>query len=180
MKIKITYILIFLNILLTSISGQNLDEIPIPDHFRDIIFGDTIDEVKNKLKVDSYFSYRGDPDVSMKLRPDRSIIDTTGSGLIKRAFFLFTDNLLYQITIKLNQELIDFYTVQIDLTGKYGSPVSLDPSGMIWENGKYRISLEYPLTVKYTDLIVFNGLLEENEKKKSNEEILREEFLKSF
>ncbi len=152
----------------------------VPDRFHNFIFGDSLEATKSKLETDSFFSYRGDPDVSMMLEPDRSIIDTAGSGFIERAFFLFLKEKLYQITIVMNQELLDFYTLQTDFTSKYGYPSSLDPSGMIWENQKYRISLEYPLTVKYIDLTVFNAILEESENRITEEEVLRKDFLDTF
>lgn len=152
----------------------------IPNGFHDIRFGDSLETVKDKLKINSYFSYRGDPDVSMMLTPDKSIIDTAGSGFIKRAFFIFLEEKLYQITLIMNEEIIDFYTFQIQFTGKYGNPGSLDPSGMIWEDDSYRISLEYPLTVKYTDMIVFNSILQESEVNRSREEVLRDQFINTF
>jgi len=153
---------------------------PVPGGFHDFVFGDSLEVVKDKLQYDSHFAYRGDPDVSMMLEPDRSIIDTAGSGFIERAYFLFHEEKLYQISLVMNREKIDFYTFQMQLTKKYGDPDSLDPTGMIWENEFYRISLEYPLTVKYVDLGVFDSFLEESRKRKTNEEVLREDFLDTF
>lgn len=171
--------LIFLFLFTSFVTGQtNFEE--VPRGFHDFVFGDTLEAVKNKLKFDSYFAYRGDPDVSMMLEPDRSIIDTAGSGFIERAYFLFDEEKLYQITLIMNRKKIDFYTFQIQLTEKYGDPQSLDPTGMIWENDRYRLSLEYPLTVKYVDLSVFNRFIEESKKRKTQNEVLREDFLDTF
>jgi len=177
---KTLYLLLIFSLTYTfSLFSQESYE-EIPKGFHDFIFGDSLEIVKGKLKNDSYFSYRGDPDVSMMLTPDRSIIDTAGSGFIKRAFFIFLDEKLYQITLVLEEELIDFYTFQTEFTKKYGNPDSLDPSGMIWENEYNRISLEYPLSIKYVDLEVFNGILAESEANRSKEQVLREDFIKSF
>lgn len=162
-----------------SVFSQNSYE-EVPGGFHDFVFGDSLEIVKEKLKYDSHFAYRGDPDVSMMLEPDRSIIDTAGSGFIERGYFLFDEEKLYQISLIMNREKIDFYSFQMQLTGKYGDPDSLDPTGMIWENDKYRLSLEYPLTVKYVDLTVFDSFLEESQKRKSNGEVLREDFLDTF
>ncbi|MDA3811449.1 MAG: hypothetical protein PF518_14115 [Spirochaetaceae bacterium] len=169
---------IFLTFPFLIFSQENLEK--IPDRYHDFIFGDLLNTVKDKLKSDSYFSYRGDPDVSMMLAPDKSIIDTAGSGFINRAYFIFYNEKLYQITLVLNEVLLDFYTFQTQFTGKYGNPDSLDPSGMVWEDEKYRISLEYPLSIKYIDLEVFNALLSESEQNRSNEEILRTDFINTF
>jgi len=75
---------------------------------------------------------------------------------------------------------MDFYTFQTRFTEKYGNPDSLDPSGMIWEEGTNRISLEYPLSVKYVNMDVFTSIIAESELGKSQEEVLREDFLNSF
>jgi hypothetical protein len=168
------YFLISINLL----SQEGIE--PIPDGFHDFIFGDSLETVKDKLKFDSFFAYRGDPDVSMMLNPDTSIIDTAGSGFIERAYFLFFEEKLYQITLVMDRDIIDFYTVQTRFTGKYGNPDSLDPTGMIWEDGKRRISLEYPLSVKYVNMDVFTSIITASELGKSQQEILREDFLDSF
>lgn len=179
-KKKNTYIILLALVFLSvRIYSQESTE-SIPSGFNDFYFGDSLDLVKDKLKRDSYFAYRGDPDVSMMLAPDRSIIDTAGSGFIKRAYFLFLKEKLYQITLVMNRELIDFYTFQTRFTSKYGNPESLDPTGMIWEDDQYRISLEYPLSIKYIDLAVFNSLLTESKNNRSNEQILRNNFIESF
>ena len=80
----------------------------------------------------------------------------------------------------MDEDKIDFYTFQTQFNSKYGIPNSLDPSGMIWENSTNRVSLEYPLSVKYVNLDVFNSLLTESQLNKSNEEIQREDFINSF
>jgi hypothetical protein len=179
-KKKNGLLIVFLLMLLPlSVFSQDNSE-KIPDGFHDIFFGDSLEAVKDKLKKDSYFSYRGDPDVSMMLTPERSIIDTKGSGFIERAYFLFLQEKLYQITLVLNKEYVDFYTFQVQFTAKYGNPDTLDPSGMIWEDDQNRLSLEYPLSVKYIDLEVFNSLLKDSERNRSNEEILRKNFIDSF
>lgn len=177
---KNTYLtaLIFLMATLTLFSQKTSE--PIPPGFHDFIFGDSLELVKSKLKSDSYFAYRGDPDVSMMLTPDKSIIDTAGSGFIERAYFIFYEEKLYQITLIMDREIIDFYTFQTRFTDKYGDPDSLDPTGMIWEEDEKRISLEYPLTVKYVNMDVFSSLITESELIRSQEDVLRENFLDSF
>lgn len=177
---KIQHFLLLSILLIPSLSGAQSSFQPVPGGYRDFQFGDSIELVKDKLRYDSYFAYRGDPDVSMMLKPDRGIIDTAGSGFIERGFFLFDAEKLYQITLVMDREKIDFYSIQVQLTGKYGDPVKLDPTGMIWENEKYRISLEYPLSVKYVDLTVFNRMLDESQLRKSGGEVLREDFLETF
>lgn len=177
---KIRYIFLLFSIVFSvHLFSQYVYE-PVPDGFHDFIFGDSLETVKNKLKFDSYFAYRGDPDVSMMLTPDKSIIDTAGSGFIERAYFIFFEESLYQITLIMDREIIDFYTFQTRFTSKYGNPDSLDPTGMIWEEENRRISLEYPLTVKYVNMDIFSSIIAESELGRSQEEVLREDFLDSF
>jgi len=177
-KNKCVFLFIYIMISI-NLFGQNSGE-SIPDGFHDFVFGDSLETVKRKLKSDSFFAYRGDPDVSMMLTPDKSIIDTAGSGFIERAYFIFYEEKLYQITLIIDRQIMDFYTFQTRFTEKYGNPDSLDPSGMIWEEGTNRISLEYPLSVKYVNMDVFTSIIAESELGKSQEEVLREDFLNSF
>lgn len=177
---KNRYIFFVLYIIVSSnLPGQDADE-AIPGGFHDFLFDDSLEIVKGKLRSDNSFSYRGDPDVSMMLTPDKSIIDTAGSGFIERAYFIFFEEKLYQITLIINRDIMDFYTFQTRFTSKYGNPDSLDPTGMIWEDNKNRISLEYPLTVKFVNMDVFTAIIAESELGKSHEEILRKDFLESF
>jgi hypothetical protein len=151
-----------------------------PGSFREIKLGMHIDTVKKLLLDDPYFDYRGDPDVSFLSEPQRSLIECAGNSFIHRAYFQFNEEKLYIIIIELNQAKLDYYLLFTTLTGKYGESTSLDPTEAVWMFSDVRLSLEKPLTVKYIDRKVFEGLKESGKAKEDLEELTREEFLKEF
>ncbi len=152
----------------------------LPEGYRSIRLGMSLDEVKENLLTEARFDFRGDPDVSVRKTGTQSLIVSRGKTFIDSAYFQFEEGTLYLITLELNREKIDFFTMQSRLSGRYGNPHTLSPEGMSWSNGSVRMSLEYPLTVKYLDLATFNGFLEDKVRRKSFEEISRTKFLEDF
>ena len=153
---------------------------PLPTGFRSIILGLDIETVKRRLEEDSYFIYRGEPDVSMLAEPNRSLIECRGFRFIDRAFFQFYEERLYTIILRLNPEEFDYYSVYSTLTEKYGESDSLDPEQVIWENEEVRLSLERPLSVKYIEVETFSSILEEAEADETFRAVTRREFLEMF
>jgi hypothetical protein len=156
------------------------DFAPLPEGFRSILLGMEMDTVKEELGNDSYFLYKGDPDVSLLPTPDYSIIESDGFRFISDATFQFYDDLLYIITINLNPEELDYFSMYTALAEKYGPPASLDPEQVIWENEAVRFSLERPLTVKYIDWVTFTELKEEADTEESYRAASRKEFIELF
>lgn len=137
-------------------------------------------EVKDRLLREGRFDFRGDPDVSIQNNGNQSLISSRGKSFIDQGFFQFNENILYLIIIQMNKEKMDFYSLQKTLTEKYGEPTELSPQGLYWRGEKIQLSLEYPLTVKYLDLEVFNSFLDEEIRLKSFQEISRTDFLEDF
>lgn len=54
----------------------------------------------------------------------------------------------------MNKEKIDHYSIFTTLCKKYGNPGFLNPEKSVWENDSLSMSLERPLTLKYTDKTV--------------------------
>ena len=131
---------------------------PVPDSFQGITLGMELDAVKNALKGNALFNYRGDPDVSMLPSPNENLIETAGYSYITRAFFQFYDKKLYTMIFMLDPTELSYYTMYTTLEAKYGAPVSLSPDAVVWESSTVRLSLERPLSVKYIDLGVFDKL----------------------
>ena len=75
---------------------------------------------------------------------------------------------------------MDHYSVFSTLCKKYGNPQSLDPEKSVWQNEGIIMSLERPLTLKYTDRAVFESLQKESLVQKSGEEVSRDIFLKGL
>jgi hypothetical protein len=72
---------------------------------------------------------------------------------------------------------VDHYSVFTSLVEKYGQPDSLNPQQAVWETETTRLALERPLTVKYIDMTVFNGIIDESTTVESAEIRRRQEFL---
>lgn len=152
----------------------------IPRGFREITLGMELDTVKELLQEDPLFAYRGDPDVSMLPQPQQTLIECAGTSYIRRAYFQFHERRLYIMTLSLNPDRLDYYTMYSTLSGKYGSPDRLDPGSAVWELPELRLSLERPLNVKYIDVEVFSRLQEESRAGEDLRELAKERFLEQF
>ncbi len=153
---------------------------PLAKGFNNILLGMGMEAVKEELKKDPNFRFRGDPDVSMMRTPNTSLIECRGYYYVDRASFQFIDDSLYTITIILEPKKMGHYAMFTALTEKYGEPDSLSPQKSIWEDDELIISLERPLRVKYMAKEILEDLRREQRKKKSVETISRERFLDQF
>ena len=168
------------NSITTQIETSELPGPSEPTGFMDIQLGLELTMAKNLLKSNSYFDYRGDPDVSLLARPNESLIETRGMLFIKRAYLQFYEKRLYTIILELEPTRMDHFTMYTILVEKYGSPTSLDPTETIWEFETVRLSLERPLSVKYIDKVIFESLLGKSDKAESLNKLNRELFLEQF
>lgn len=156
------------------------EKAPLPNGFGLIELGMDLGKVKELLKEDSYFAYRGDPDVSFIPREKQRLIECAGYSFISRGLFQFYEKKLYIISLELNQDRIDFFTMYRTLKGKYGNSGSLSPSKITWSNENIQLSLERPLTVKYIDISVFNKLKKRGKAGEDRQKQSMEEFLDEF
>lgn len=177
-----SFFLVILLQVLPNIGAQNELTLvtQLPRQFRDFYLGMNIDDLKDNLFKDGYFDFRGDRDVSFLPIRDQSLIETTGSSFIRRAFFQLRDSSVFIMSFSLNTLIIDYYSVFTQFTEKYGEPSYLDPRSAVWETEETRISIERPLTVKYIDKIVFDDILNESGLIESTQVLLRENFLNEF
>jgi len=152
----------------------------LPRQFRNLALGMGIDDLKANLISDDYFNFRGDRDVSFLPVRNQSLVETTGSLFIKRAFFQLRDESVFIMAFSLNTDIIDHYSVFTQFVGKYGQPTYLDPSEAVWETDDTRISIERPLTVKYIDKKVFTDIINESGLIESGQVKLRQDFLNDF
>lgn len=160
--------------------SDGVEYLPVPDTYRGIRLGMGLDEVKEILKTEPVFGYRGERDVSMIPNPDRTLIETSGSGYIKNAWFQFSEDSLYIMTIVLNTEKIDYYSMYKSLSEKYGEPENLSPQKAMWLSDTVCLTLEKPLYVKYIDTEIYNNLLDTSRAGVDYEELLQEAFIDSF
>lgn len=157
------------------------DDYPLPEaEFAGIRIGDELEAVKENLRGNPHFHFRGDRDISfLPLRPE-VLIDSQGALYVQRGLFQFHRDQLYIITLYLNPARADYYSLFTTLTEKYGPPVELDPSAAVWESESLRLSLEKPLTVKYLGRKVFDELKAAGAAEKSVEDLSRARFLELF
>ena len=151
-----------------------------PNNFQGIELGMELDTVKETLKNSPYFRYRGDPDVSLLLTESRSIIESSGYSFIERGLFQFHDERLYIITIILNQNEIDYFSMYRSLNKKYGDPDVLNPEQISWSFGNVLLSLEKPLTIKYIDTDVLDKLKSGRNQTTDLRMLGREQFIGEF
>lgn len=167
-------------VILLAVSPVYAGDTPLPDTYRSLTLGMDVDSVKEQLKKDGLFGYRGDRDVSLLHSENRVLIETAGPSFIARSWFQFHEDRLYVMIFRLNTERIDYYSVYTSLVGKYGEPDSLDPRRALWADERVTLTLERPLTVKYVDNTVFAELVESDTTSRAMSDVLREEFLSDF
>jgi len=156
------------------------EEKTLPRQFREIVLGMSLDDLKAALEKDSMFNFRGDRDVSFLPAREESLVETSGSSFVRRAFFQLRDGTLFIMAFTLNTGMMDHYSVFTDLVGKYGPPTYLDPKEAVWETEEIRVSIERPLTVKYIDKKVFDDIISESALTESRRVQQRQEFLNEF
>ncbi len=152
----------------------------VPREFRGIALGMGLDEVKALLDADGLFDWRGEPDVSLLPRPNETVIEVSGSGFVKRAFFQFHEGKLFVMIYLMNEDRIDHYSIFTSVSARYGKPAYLSPSESVWYDDATRMSIERPLAVKYVDRATFDALKAAGELEESWEDILRADFLDDF
>lgn len=157
----------------------------LPDGYGGVKLGMSLDEAKKQLLKNSDFGYSGDRDVSLLPGAGRTLVETNASGgrgseYLTQCYFQFYNEELYIITININTQKTDYYTMFTTLCNKYGQPVKLDPQMAIWENSEIILQLERPLSVKYIYKETFDMLKNAATVQKSYEEQNLEDFLSEF
>lgn len=157
----------------------------LPGGYSKISLGMSVDAVKEALKKDAQFGYRGDRDVSLLPGENRTLIETDTSktapySFLDRCWFQFYEDKLYIITINIKTDKMDHYSVFKTLCDKYGNPTNLSPAKSEWSNDSVIMTLERPLTLKYTDKKVFDDLQDKSTVDKSALETTRDNFLEGL
>jgi hypothetical protein len=152
----------------------------LPAGFRAIALGMTVDQVKEALRKDALYRYRGDPDVSFLPLSGENLIECEGSSFLGRAYFQFADGRLYVLILVLDQRKLDHYSLFTAFTAKYGEPSSFNPAEAVWQSDAVRFSLERPLTVKYIDRRIFDLQVARGAAQQDLEQLSRERFIEQF
>lgn len=172
----------FLLSILLSISFPFFSTEPLPNGFKKIILGMNLEDTKNELLKDTDFGYHGDRDVSLLPGENRMLIETDaerglGSNFLTHCWFQFASDQLYIITINMNKERIDYYSIFTTLKDKYGEPETITPQAATWKNKEITMSLEKPLTLKYIDNELFNSLKTSSNIAPAYSEVTQQMFL---
>lgn len=156
----------------------------LPNGYSGARLGMSLDSLKDALKKDSQFGYRGDRDVSLSPSDGQYLIETDGSqfgfSFLERCWFQFSDDKLYIITLNLDKSKIDHYSVFSKLCEKYGSPDELSPKKSVWRDDSVILSLEKPLTLKYVDAAAFDSKKDSSNVQKTAAESAKDSFLDSL
>jgi len=161
-------------------NGGEEGENGLPRQFREIALGMSLDSLRDALQRDSMFNFRGERDVSFIPIREESLVETTGSSFIRRAFFQLRDGELFIMSFTLNTDLMDHHSMFTRFIERYGQPTYLNPREAVWEDGNTRISLERPLTVRYIDMVVFDDIVSESSLVESRRVHEFQEFLDEF
>ena len=171
-------------LVLTAFTGLSLYSFAedLPRGYKDITLGMSLEETKDGLVKDPVFGYHGDRDVSLIPNSSKTLIETDaerglGSNFLTRCWFQFTFDELYIITININPERMDYYSVFTKLVEKYGEPASFNPQAATWKNEEVTMSLEKPLTLKYIDNKLFEQTQNYSNIQESPTEITQQMFL---
>ena len=164
---------------------QAFCEDSLPTGYKDIQFGMSVDDVKDALKADASFGYRGDRDVSLSKSENQTLIETDAeryapNSFLTRCWFQFYDDALCTITLNLRRSKIDYHAIFSTLTQKYGEPTSLSPNRAEWRDDNVIMSLEKPLTLKYVDKQVFDDKQSSSKSAKSADEQSKDDFLEGL
>lgn len=175
-------IFLFICLILIKVSFFSID---LPNGYKNIQLGMTLDETKQSLLEDSDFGYKGDRDVSLLPGQNRILIETDTQSkyslsFLTQCWFQFYDDKLFIITININPEKMDYYSIFTKLTEKYGKPNKLNPNSASWENDDVTMSLEKPLTLKYIENNIFKETQNYSNINKAPEEKTREMFLEEL
>lgn len=131
----------------------------------------------NALDFSSNFIYNSQMPMWIESNP---VIAANGKGFVDKGYFQFYNGALYSITIELNRNRIDFFTLFMQLQQKYGKYKSFSPTIVRWEDENALLSLEKPLTLRYLEKRIHSQLIESSKVKESQKQKMREDFLEQF
>lgn len=145
--------------------------------FNSVTLGLSYQAAYDAIVADNSVDYDGIPEVSLSPGREEKIIETRGGRYINRGIFQFRNEKLFSISLEFNPRQLDFYTLFTNFQTRYGEPKTLSPNTIVWDDGSTRLILEYPLTLKYVDAVVIDGILKNSTIQAAVEEDARKSFL---
>ena len=88
----------------------------LPSGYGKVQLGMSVDAVKEALKKDHQFGYRGDRDVTLSPKDHETVIETDPTtyasfSFFDRCWFQFSNEKLSVITLSMNMDMIDHYAI---------------------------------------------------------------------
>jgi hypothetical protein len=166
--------------LLLAMSASAQDSAPIQRGFSSVQLGMSFQAAREALLVDQAFRYRGEPDVQFLPASEVPLIETEGRAFVDRGILQFHDDRLDVISLVLDRNRLDYFSVYTSLVDQYGEPDSLDPGRSLWEREGTRLTLERPLTVKYIDVPTLQAIIEAGRTEEALDEMTRDRFLEQL
>lgn len=160
-----------------SLETKEMDESFAILGFENLVLGSDYDDVLSKLDSSNIFLYNSEQPTWINENP---VIAVEGRGFVQKGYFQFVDKKLYTITVEINRNRMDYYTIFTELKKKYGKYKQFSPKMVVWESDAAVLYLERPLTLKYLDKNLHSILLDSAKIKKSKSQIQRENFLEQF
>ena len=157
----------------------------LPSGYGKVQLGMSVDAVKEALKKDHQFGYRGDRDVTLSPKDHETVIETDPTtyasfSFFDRCWFQFSNEKLSVITLSMNMDMIDHYAIFSELCEKYGNPDEISPKKSVWKSDSVTLSLEKPLIIKYVDAKVFKDKQDASKVEKTTSEKAKDAFLKGL
>ena len=184
MKLKITIIILIIYSfdLMAQVLETNENSIKpsIPKGYRSIKLNMNKEQVISQLKKESIFDTSDQEKLTFRNEPDKEILKTNGVNFIKMAYFHFHNNVLYQITLDIDQNKLSYNDILMTLQNKYGKPINFSPGTADWENDAVKLSLQRPVMIKYYSIKIIKEILDETKEPLNFYKISREKFLNSL
>jgi len=157
----------------------------LPSGYGKVKLGMSVDDTKDALKKDHQFGYRGDRDVLLSPKDHETVIETDPTNyasysFFDRCWFQFKDGKLCVMTLSMDTQRMDHYSIFSELCEKYGNPDEISPKKSVWYSDSVTLSLEKPLILKYVDAKVFKDKVDSSKVEKSTFEKAKDAFLKGL
>ncbi len=168
-----------------TLSTDDTSLLPLANGFFNVELGFTFDEVVAILQNDPLLVVLEEPEIFVVPESDQKVIradgvkdDATGYRFIQEAFFRFNDDdRLVVLSMSLNTNIIDYFSLFEVHDKKYGNANVITPNKAQWNNENTMLIIERPLTVKY---IMNSFIRPQQDQYNTIEQQAREQYREDF
>ncbi len=161
------------------------DTTPLANGFFNVELGFTFDEVVAILQNEPLLVVLEEPEIFVVPESEQKVIradgvkdDATGYRFIQEAFFQFNDDdRLVVLSMSLNTNSIDYFSLFELHNKKYGNANVITPNKAQWNNESTTLIIERPLTVKY---IMNSFIRPQQDQYNTIEQQAREQYREDF